>query len=190
MKENEVGLYPDGSMETFTSKHVNPFFADPDSICIEDIAHHLSLICRFNGACKRHYSVGQHSLLVADYIDRAGGDAVTRLAGLLHDSSEAYLGDKIRPVKYRVRELVKADHLLENKILQKFGAVGADWVIIKEADDVLVATEAYQLMESKGKYWQGLPEPLSLHIPLMHPGEVEQQFLAKFHNLRRILSLE
>ena len=47
---------------TYTGKHIDPLHPDPDMICIEDIAHALSLICRGNGQVKTFFSVGQHCI--------------------------------------------------------------------------------------------------------------------------------
>jgi uncharacterized protein len=71
----------------------------PDVIHIRDIAHHLSLINRFNGATDTPYSVAQHSVLVADLLLAKKQPADVCLWGLLHDAHEAYLGDVTTPVK-------------------------------------------------------------------------------------------
>lgn len=73
-----------------------------EDIAIEDIAHHLSNLCRFTGAVRFFYSVAQHSVAVslemAPHILTAG-DRWRGLYGLLHDASEAYLMDIPRPLK-------------------------------------------------------------------------------------------
>lgn len=74
---------------------------DPFTISIEAIARGLSRICRFNGHCKRYYSVAQHSIHVSRLVAGKTAEATRSLQlwGLLHDASEAYIGDLIRPVK-------------------------------------------------------------------------------------------
>ena len=47
---------------TYTGKHLDPVHPISDLICIEDIAHALSLICRGNGQVKTFFSVGQHCI--------------------------------------------------------------------------------------------------------------------------------
>lgn len=71
----------------------------PDMIRMRDIAHHLALINRFNGATDTPYSVAQHSVLVADLLLARKLPAHVCLWGLLHDAHEAYLGDVTTPVK-------------------------------------------------------------------------------------------
>lgn len=78
--------------------------ADPrvDDICIGDIAHALSMQCRFGGHSKVFYSVAQHSVLVARLVSPAN-----KLVGLMHDATEAYLQDIIRPLKRELRTAYK-----------------------------------------------------------------------------------
>lgn len=59
-----------------------------------DIAHALSRLCRFNGHTRAHYSVAQHSLIVASLVP-----VEHQLVALLHDAPEAYIGDMTRPLK-------------------------------------------------------------------------------------------
>ena len=66
----------------------------PEDIYIEDIAHGLSMICRFCGQTRKFYSVSQHSILVSKELQPQ-----YQLGGLLHDASESYIGDIITPVK-------------------------------------------------------------------------------------------
>lgn len=84
----------DGIFNTFSGKRISLYNPDPELICIEDIAHALSHICRFGGHAREFYSVAQHCCLVS-YL----APAEWRLAALMHDATEAYLGDVIKPLK-------------------------------------------------------------------------------------------
>lgn len=85
-------------IRTFTDKKF--YFLDirPEHICIEDIAHSLSNICRYGGHCKQFYSVAEHSIACCDRMGN-GEDASVRLWALLHDAAEAYIGDICKPLK-------------------------------------------------------------------------------------------
>lgn len=96
---NDKGRY----IRTFTGRMVNPLELKPSDVCIEDIAHHLSLLCRYTGACPMHYSVAQHSVLVARYLQKNGASVALQIAGVLHDSGEAYFNDLASPVKHDPR---------------------------------------------------------------------------------------
>src|SRR4051794_15527189 len=83
-----------GWITTFSRRQFWPLDPHSDEIHIEDIAHSLSQQCRFGGHSRSFYSVAQHSCLVS-----ALCKANDALWGLLHDASEAYLGDIPRPLK-------------------------------------------------------------------------------------------
>lgn len=68
-------------------------------VLIEDIAHHLAMINRFNGATIRPYSDAEHSLLCADIAKRVGASAIVQWACLMHDAHEFVTGDMSSPVK-------------------------------------------------------------------------------------------
>lgn len=78
-----------------------------ENVITTDLAHALSLVCRFNGHCAHHYSVAQHSLLVAYIIEKEGGTPEEQLAGLLHDGTEAYISDLTRPLKLLLIEAAR-----------------------------------------------------------------------------------
>ncbi|WP_354342223.1 hypothetical protein [Variovorax boronicumulans] len=75
---------------------------DARPVCIEDIAHHLSLINRFTGATSRPYSVAEHSLLCSEIAKREGAAVGLQMAMLMHDAHEAYTTDLSSPAKVAV----------------------------------------------------------------------------------------
>jgi hypothetical protein len=88
-----------------------------------DIAHHLSLLNRFVGGTPTAYSVGEHCLLVSNLCERGTGDRTLALAGLLHDATEAYLGDVSGLLK-KTDDLAgyrEVEHRLSRVIEKRFG---------------------------------------------------------------------
>ena len=75
-------------LSTFSGKKFYPFNPSPEQIEIVDIAHGLSMVCRFSGQCPYFYSVAEHCIHVTNVLPPS-----LKLEGLLHDASEAYLAD-------------------------------------------------------------------------------------------------
>ena len=86
-------------MNTWTGRQFDPLHMQPSDVSLEDIAHALSLLCRGGGHLDRFYSVGQHCINCAGEARARGWSDRLVLACLLHDASEAYISDIIRPVK-------------------------------------------------------------------------------------------
>lgn len=123
-------------IRTYSGKYVNVFDLKPEDIDIVDIAHSLSLTCRWRGICKHFYSVAEHSIYVSDKVPREH-----KLAALLHDASEAYLGDIPRPVKQMLPDYLKLEQKVEKVIAERFGYQYPYHVLVKEADDELLIFE-------------------------------------------------
>src|SRR5690606_22430694 len=95
------------------------FDLDPNAIVIEDIAHALSLKCRYNGHCNRFYSVAEHSWLMSSLFV----EPELRRAALLHDAAEAYLCDLPSPIKHSVymSDFREIEDDVQFVIYKKFG---------------------------------------------------------------------
>ena len=117
-------------IQTYTGRKFYPTHPRAADVHILDIAHHLSLRCRFSGGCREFYSVAQHSVLVSQMVPEQ--DA---LWGLLHDAAEAYTGDLIRPLKHRpeLRPFLEVEASIETVIAEAYD-VPLGHSAIKEAD--------------------------------------------------------
>lgn len=104
------------TVRTFTGSEVDLLVPAQESISIEDIAHHLSKLDRYNGAGSFPYSVAHHSLLVASILPNP-----LKLWGLLHDATEAYLGDVVSPLKKLLPEFSEIEAVLQEEILRAVG---------------------------------------------------------------------
>jgi hypothetical protein len=110
---------------------------DPDTICIEDIAHALALTNRYNGHTPFPYSVAQHSVL-ASLVAPPG----LELQALMHDAQEAYVGDMPSPLKKLLPGYQMIEFKLEDVIRKKFGLPVEFDPRVKEIDMRLLVTEA------------------------------------------------
>lgn len=167
------------TMTTFTGKLFNFIDPDPESIDIKDIAHGLSLECRFQNQSKVHYSVAQHSVLVSRYLT---GIPIRRSA-LLHDAAEAYLGDVCKPLKRLLPDYQKIEDRVQKAIFRRFGLPEETPPEVKEVDMRLLATEGISFM---GKDWRDAAVPPDPSIPLLEawPAWVaEETFLGTYELL-------
>ncbi|MGV6851375.1 MAG: HD family hydrolase [bacterium] len=163
---------------TFTGLQLEVNQPKISQICIEDIAHGLSQICRFAGQCSHFYSVAQHSVFVSQHVPKK--DA---LKALLHDASEAYMGDlhsglkKIIP-QYKVIE----DRLLE-VIYKKFNLSIQPLKpgTIKHADELSLLWESTQLgMNIELDIDHEIPDRPIVHL---NPKQASREFLNRFEEL-------
>ena len=108
------------TMTTYSGKKIDPMYPAKEDICLEDIAHALSLLCRGGGHLKYFYSVGQHCINCAREAQAGGYTARVALSCLLHDASEAYLSDVIRPVKEHLSNYLVIERSIMEVILKAF----------------------------------------------------------------------
>src|SRR3954465_12827051 len=106
------------SMVTYLGNRIDPTKLSPEDIDIEDVAHSLSQICRFAGHTRTHYSVAQHSVLLSLLDDLPWH---LQKAALLHDASEAYMGDVPRPIKQILSGYKEVEDKIQSVIGVHFG---------------------------------------------------------------------
>lgn len=166
-------------IQTFTGLQFWPMDARPEEVDILDIAHSLSMLCRFNGHCRRFYSVAEHAVHVSHVV---GGEHAGW--GLLHDAAEAYISDMPQPIKRELPWFRTCEERLQAVIAQRFGLPTPMPAVVKQADMVLLATEKRALMAREPAPWEDLPAPLDPSmIHAWSPERAEQAFLARFHDL-------
>ncbi len=116
---------------------------------MEDIAHALSNICRFNGHTAQYYSVAHHCLNVEMFLQQKDYSKKIRLYGLLHDAAEIYICDIPRPLKKTMPAYEAVEVAIQSAIYEHFNL---EWPshdeekAIEEADNYVLALEAKKFM--------------------------------------------
>jgi len=165
----------------------------PMDIEIEDIAHGLARVARWNGQTvgEHAFSVAQHSVVVEEIVAHIRPDVEPRwrLAALLHDASEYVIGDMISPFKaalgvdYRTFE-----ERLETAIHVRFGLPAKTPVeikkLIKQADRACAFFEATQLAgfthEESLAFFDAPPRGYSLAIDPLPPAQAQARYLQRY----------
>lgn len=178
MADNKQVTRKGNWIETYTGIHFYPLDPREEEISIIDIAHALSLICRFNGHCKHFYSVAQHSVNVYKYLrERCPTDFNLQLAGLLHDASEAYISDVSRPVKSSLKGYLEIESNLMKVIFEAFDVPLG--VHFEDADDLVLQAEAMRLMP--GSWWT--PNNLEIDVIDKPAIQVRHEFIKTYQSL-------
>lgn len=187
MKEIKI----DPIIETFSGHKFDLFDeSDTRSITIIDIAHALSLNCRYNGHCKKFYSVAEHSVHCSYLVpEEFAFDA------LMHDASEAYLSDIPRPFKAHIGNYKEIETRVQKRIARRFGFDEVEPAIVKSVDTGILWLEAQHLMRSRGDWWTpDVEEHYNQFIDvdrlpnggleLWTPEQAEHKFLERFVQLK------
>lgn len=141
----------DGWIQTVSGHKISLLTPSPDEIDIDDIAHSLSFLCRYNGQLESFYSVAEHCILVSQGVESllrfyssqktemdrflmytgclSNPDPLTKeklivdfaLSALLHDAAEAYIGDVTSPLKNLLPQYRAIEKIIEKTIYIKYG---------------------------------------------------------------------
>lgn len=125
----------------------------PEEVHIEDLAHHLSQLCRFTGATRTMYSVAEHCVRVSYLLYTP----YLQLWGLLHDGAESWYNDLNRPLKYSpgMEGYKRYEGLGMDAVCMHFGLGLVEPPEVKAADNRLAHTEKRDLLTN----------------PVLHEGE-------------------
>lgn len=171
---------------TVSGSYFNFLNPDPDSFTIQDVAHALSMVCRFSGHVKHFYSVAQHAVLVSYAVP---GEMAWY--GLHHDDAEFALGDVSSPLKRLLPDYREIEARVSKVVAKKFNLPDKMPPEIKLADRILLATEKRDLMPNAAMTdaWdiiRGLT-PLKDEIIPLYPHQAERLFLNRYKQLGGVL---
>lgn len=147
------------SINTATGGYLNIYIPNPDDITIEDIAAGLARQCRFGGQLPgdKFYSVAQHCVHVARALRDEGCSWSTQLQGLLHDGSEAFMGDMQAPLKRLIPAYKEYESGLQRIIYAKFGLSQQEADAVKVMDQRVFLVEKV-LVLGNTEYWPNAPK--------------------------------
>ena len=163
---------------TYTGQKFYPMDPRPEEIRIEDIAHSLANICRFGGHSLRFYSVAQHSIIVSRACTQAP------FQGLLHDATEAYCGDIIRPIKINMPEYRELESRIWLVVCERFGLAPKMHPEVKVNDNRALMTERRDILVHSDHEWSLAKDypPLTDTIFPDPPTVAESVFLTEFRH--------
>lgn len=197
------------SVRTHSGAIFDPASGLIDAIDIHDVAHALSHLCRFNGHSREFYSVAEHSCLVSQFIAHKWPDDLeAQYAGLLHDATEAYVGDVTSPLKHLLPNFQELEANVATQLAKHFDIRWSPEIEekVKIADMAALAVEATILFddvrewdcvkENPPEKWQSVVAEVSCHdvgytftLGIPTPSGVARNiFLNKFNTLRSKLN--
>lgn len=191
-------------IETYTGHIIDLVNPRPKDVDIKDIARALAMSVRFSGHLDGFMSVATHSINVKRLLQSLNESVEVQMYGLLHDATEAYLGDVVRPLKCMLPSYKKLEKNMMRAILkglnlrQLLKLTAQQLRQVKNADNCLLLTERYYLKSKArrkhgwtgyNKHHGGLIKTMKFKNPLIcyewKKGEV--MFLKEFEQLKELL---
>jgi hypothetical protein len=172
-------------IQTKSGKKFDALEPKPEMVDILDMAHALSLICRYNGHVRTFYSVAQHSSLGAICLRDLGYDEDTQLEFLLHDGSEYILADVPRPFKKYMQNYYEIENGIQGVIMRKHGLPEELSKICVDMDNRMLRTEAEQLFDFRplDDWHLACGDALPIEIHPLEPEAAKFQWLSLYQEL-------
>lgn len=153
---------------------------DADDISLEDIAGALSKICRFGSQVDKFYSVAEHCYLCVTegMSQRLSNSELAAL--LLHDATEAFLGDVVKPLKIMLPDYEVIERSMESAISNRFHVDFArHHDVIKDIDQSMLIAERNAMFTRDGVIWTGEKDVRAIDVSFQFfsPSEGESAFL-------------
>ena len=162
-------------MQVNSGARFYPMDVHPEDINPKDIAHALSLLCRYGGHVDRFYSVAEHCVLMSEAVPPEHA-----LHALLHDATEAYVVDVPRPVKRYLSNYQDIEDNVWLAITEHFDIDPHLPLEVTDADNSIILTERNALMSNAEKRW-GLDE-IYTPLPVKVVGLASQFAESRYYN--------
>lgn len=163
----------DGDFFDFNRPHLSDFN-------IETIAHALSNICRYGGHTRKFYSVAEHSVLVSQVVP-----SKFAMIGLLHDASEAYVGDMPSPLKRMCQSYRTIEERVQEAIAERYELQYPFPESIHLADKRVYLAERQQITDGTDTLWYTDLEPADVTVMGLPPSKARVLFLDRFRELSK-----
>lgn len=165
-------------IQTYSGVAFYPLDPSLDDIYIGDIAHSLSMKCRYGGHTTKFYSVAEHSILVSELVPPQFA-----LWGLLHDAPEAYTADVPRPLKRMLAGWDEMEARIMDCVCERFGLDKGQPPQVSLVDLAITSDEKDALMMPCEKEWEGLSYKIGAEIVGYNPDMAKHMFLKRFKEL-------
>lgn len=176
-------------MLTHSLRKVHPLDFKPEDVNLYDMATSLAKQCRYNGHLKGFYSVAEHSDIMRRALKRDGYPPIIQKLGLLHDGSETWTGDIIRPLKNALRsqgfDIKPYELKIEQAMSEHFGLPWPWPDVIHEYDKRIVRDEKDQLKPDDTDDWSSFDIPkvgLGIKIEGWEWREAHERWLEAFRS--------
>ncbi len=179
---HKAGIKTDGCFRTFTGKVFNALNPSPEMIDIRDIAKGLAYKPHFSGFSPKFFSIAEHSLAVEGMVALIDKDNYqARLEALLHDASEAYTGDMIKPIKNLLPAFVMIEKKIQSAIYSKYGIKYKGHELdIKLSDNRIQEIEAMAFYRKATGLTLFENIVVNRYIRYLTPDEALKEFLERF----------
>jgi hypothetical protein len=137
----------DDWIETYSGIRFHPIRPSLNEFVIKDVAHALSMICRYTGHCSDFYSVAQHSVYVSMVCDEF------RFEGLMHDAVEAYISDVNTTVKMHLDDYRELEYDIMEVMAKRFGFSPPPLPDEVKNADIMVLEWEHQNLFKSGIKW-------------------------------------
>lgn len=166
-------------MQTHTRRRFYPMDPRAEDIDPEDIAHALSLLCRYGGHIDRFYSVAEHCVLMSRVVAPENA-----LAALLHDATEAYVVDVPRPLKRYLADYRMVEDRVWQAIAKRFDLDPVLPADVHDADTRMLLNETSLLMPG-AEAWASLVglRPLPVTVKGWWPERAKTKYLERLAEL-------
>jgi hypothetical protein len=173
-------------VETYTGRKFYPALPRVEDLTILDIAHALSLKCRYGGHTRTFYSVAEHCVVMALFARHLGLSARVQYHLLMHEGGEGYLPDVPRPIKHFFPDLIVMEKNLDATVREWSGLDHELPPELKEFDSRIIRDERMQVLTPSGNKWQTDElVPLGVICQGWTPAVAEVNFLQAYQTISR-----